>query len=334
MIRLTAVVLSILFVLGCDNEIELTTEWQDIPVIYGILNKNNPVNYVRVEKAFLDPNTNAFDLAKVPDSIYYQNVLVQLERPKRNELITLQRVNATEEGITRAEGIFATEPNILYKLDLPRSEQLENGEQVRIIVTRGEASTPAIATTTILNDFIIINGQPADLINWGEYERPVRISWRPEGEEATIYDVKFLINYDESTNNGEFLPKVVEWIIAQNFVREDFSSQRLGVEVLGQTFYSFLQSTLPTSSSVRRRFKSMDLQVIAGGQELLEYINLRNVNTGITSSQEIPTYTNVEGGLGVFTSINVAEKKGIQLTGPAIDSLKEGRITRNLNFVD
>ncbi len=334
MIRLAIFVFVVISLLSCDNEINLTTDWQDIPVVYGILDKNTSVNYIRVEKAFLDPTTSAFEIAKIADSIYYQEVLVQLERPTRNERITLQRVDASQEGIPREEGIFATEPNTLYKLDLPRSEQLKSGEEVRIIITRGDKSTPAIATTTIIDDFTIIAGQPADLINWGEYDRPVRISWRPEGQSATIYDVKFFINYDESVNNGEFLPKILAWTVARNFVRQDFSSQRLGVEVLGQAFYSFLQSELPAASNVRRRFKNMDLQVVAGGQELLEYINLRNVNTGITSSQEIPSYTNVQNGLGVFTSINIAEKKGIRLTGPAIDSLKEGRITRNLNFVD
>ncbi len=334
MIRLAVFVFVLLFLSSCDNEINLTTDWKDIPIVYGILDKNAMVNYIRVEKAFLDSKTNAFEIAKIADSIYYQEVLVQLERPKRNERITLQRVDASKEGIAREKGIFATEPNILYKLDLPRSEQLQNGEEVRIIVTRSDKSTPATATTIIIDDFIIIAGQPADLVNWSEYDRPVRISWRPEGRAATVYDVKFLINYDESTSNGEFLPKVLEWTVARNFAREDFNSQRLGVEVLGQAFYRFLQSELPTSSNVRRRFKNMDLQVIAGGRELLEYIALRNVNAGITSSQEIPSYTNVQNGLGVFTSINIAEKKGIRLTGPAIDSLKEGRITRNLNFMD
>ncbi len=335
MTRIVFATLILMSLWNCSNDLDLTTEWKDIPVVYGIINADSTTNYVRVEKVFLDPETNALQLAQISDSIYYQNVKVEIERPKRNERILLNRVDGNEEGITRDSGIFATNPNTLYKLDLPKAEQLEGGEEISIIITRADEQTPATATTTLLEPFTIVSGQPADLINWSEYDRTVRVAWRPEGEAASVYDIKFIINYEESTGgSNEFISKSLEWKVAENLIREDFNAQRLTVEILGREFYSFLASELEANTSIQRRFVDMDLEIIAGGSELLQYINIRQVNTGITSSQEIPTFSNIEGGLGLFTARITVEKKGFNLTAPAIDSLVEGRLTRDLNFLD
>lgn len=334
-IRFIALGCLLLSVWSCSNELDLTTEWQDIPIVYGIIAAESTTNYVRVEKAFLDPETNALQLAQIPDSIYYQEVVVQIERPERNERITLERVDGKEEGIIREAGIFATDPNTLYKLELPRAEQLEGGEEINIIVSRGDEITPATATTTLLEPFTIVGGQPADLINWSEYDRTVRVSWRPEGEAASVFDVNFIINYEEATGgSSEFASKSLEWKIAENLAREDMDAQRLTIEVLGREFYAFLASELEADATIQRRFTDIDLEIIAGGTELLDYINIRQVNTGITSAQEIPTFTNIEGGLGLFTSRTTVSKLGLGITGPARDSLIEGSLTRDLNFLD
>lgn len=320
---------------ACSNELDLTTTWKDIPIVYGIVSRQDTAHYLRIEKAFLDPQVNAFVLAKNPDSLYYDNALVQIVRPSRNETITLQKVDASLEGYGRDEGVFATAPNYLYKMVLPRGAELESGEKLNLVVTRGDDSSPAQATTTVLADFTFISGQPGDVINWSEYERDIRISWRPEGE-AAVYDVKFYILIEESSNgiNGPFLPKTLEWQVATNFIRPSGNEQRVGITVEGIAFYNFLKSSLEASSSTIRRFKSLDVEVIAGGSELLEYINIRQANTGITSSQEIPTYSNIEGGLGLFSSKNRILKTGLAITPASKDSLIDGVITRNLNFRD
>ena len=90
----------ILFVfISCDNELDINDEWQDIPVLYVILNSGTEedadgsgfgvpipesnfnydgdnqadINYdhfVRVQKSFLGDGS-AYDYADISDSIYY-----------------------------------------------------------------------------------------------------------------------------------------------------------------------------------------------------------------------------------------------------------------------
>ena len=65
---------------ACDNEIDLVAEWKSIPVVYGLINVQDTAHYLRIEKAFLDPSVGAPTLAQIPDSLYYDNILVQIER--------------------------------------------------------------------------------------------------------------------------------------------------------------------------------------------------------------------------------------------------------------
>ncbi|MEL6943471.1 MAG: hypothetical protein AAFO82_12445, partial [Bacteroidota bacterium] len=75
--HLIVILVSFFLFNACSNELELTAPWKNIPVIYGVLNEADRVQYIRVEKAFLDESTNALDLAKNVDSVYYSDISVQ-----------------------------------------------------------------------------------------------------------------------------------------------------------------------------------------------------------------------------------------------------------------
>ena len=64
---------------SCSNDFDLVDTWKDIPIVYGLLNVNDSVQYIRVEKAFLDEETSALVIAQEPDSLYYGNISVELE---------------------------------------------------------------------------------------------------------------------------------------------------------------------------------------------------------------------------------------------------------------
>ncbi|MEM8528217.1 MAG: DUF4249 family protein, partial [Bacteroidota bacterium] len=310
------VILTSFFLLNaCSNELELTAPWENIPVIYGVLNEADQVQYIRVEKAFLDGSTSALELAKSTDSIYYSDVLVQLERPSFNSTLTLERVDGVEEGLVRSDGIFATTPNILYKLDLEGIAPLEGGEQVTLLIIDNKDQMLASSETTIVESFDLIRGRPGDDLNFSNYERVVRFTWRPT-ENASIYDASLTINYKENVpgSSTEFEDKSLSWTIATNFLKESADNKtQIEIEVNGEDFYTFLDGALETDNRIRK-FVDMDFTVTAGGRELAEYIRIRQANTGLTSSQNTPIFSNIENGLGLFSSTAMASKTGIKLT--------------------
>ncbi|MEM9885844.1 MAG: DUF4249 family protein [Bacteroidota bacterium] len=324
---------SLITLVSCDNELNLTTEWENIPVVYGLLSPSDQIQYIRVEKAFLDPNTNAFELAQITDSIYYQDAIVQLERPSTNEVITLERVDASKEGLVRDEGVFVTDPNFLYRLDLTGSNNLGEGEEVRLTISDNQDQLLASSEIKIVEEFELLGTQPGDPVNFGDYDRPIRVGWRVEGEEASIYNVQIVINYEESAidNANEFENKSVTWTVAKNLVRNN--PDRMSIELSGEEFYVFLGGALEPAPIQNRRLKDIDVLVTAGGRELAEFIRIRQANTGLTSSQVTPTFDNIEGGLGLLSSTFQASRKGIKLFPEALDSLSEGFYTNDLGFL-
>ena len=83
---------------------------------------------------------------------------------------------------------------------------------------------------------------------------------------------------------------------------------------------------------VLRKLRDLDVEIISGGQDLYEYINVGNINSGITGTEVLPTYTNVKNGYGILSSRNRLYYKGITLGGRSIDSLRNGKITRDFKF--
>lgn len=331
-------VLGLLAVVGfcssCSNDFELTAAWQDIPVVYGFLTVQDSVYYIRVEKAFLDPNQSALDVAQKADSLYYDDALVQLERVEREEVINLQRVNGDDEGIPRKEGIFANAPNILYKFELADENRLEGGENVRLTVNRGDTEEVVSAQTVMLSSTEFLGGSPGNPINF-ERDRNTSFTWKVD-EHAYLFDLKIKVHIEESDpdNPSVFIPKTVEWVLARNLEREDGNggSVRRKVQIKGEEFFKFLGNSLDETLPVTRVFRSIDVEVSSGGIELLEFLRISQANTGITSSQTIPTYTNVEGGFGLFTSRTITKLEDLTINGVTRDSLVNGFYTKNLNF--
>jgi hypothetical protein len=99
-----------LFMSACTNELVLTDTWRDIPVVYGILSTQDTAHYIRLEKAFLDANKGALDVAKIADSLYYKNATVTLEEVISGRKIAFTRADATKEGYPRKLRITSIKP--------------------------------------------------------------------------------------------------------------------------------------------------------------------------------------------------------------------------------
>jgi hypothetical protein len=113
---------AICIVSACSNKVDVIGEWKEIPVVYAVFSPTpeNGDNYFRIEKAFLDPDTDAFQIAQNPDSIYYaadQLEVIVYERTGTAAyriLDTLERIDANSIGMVRDSGIFAQNPNFVY----------------------------------------------------------------------------------------------------------------------------------------------------------------------------------------------------------------------------
>lgn len=318
---------------SCRDEFSLEGPYSDIPLAYGYLDADSERHFVRVEKAFLEAGGNAADVAGIPDSLYYAagDATIILENITSGQSTELERVNGQDFGLNRVEGIFAQSPNILYSVrdaDL----RLDGGNEVRLTIQR-EGEVDAVAITKMLRDITI--NRPGDAIRIDDYNRPVLFSWSAE-ESAAIYDITVIFHLRElfPSDPDRNRDVTLSWSVDPAFVPggDQFSTTSVRFDVGSESFYRFIGENLEEVEGIVRRFTDFDVQISAAGQEVLDRRTLENANSGITSSQALPRYTNLTNGLGIFTSSTTSLKEGILLDDNSQDSLRNGAYTRNLGF--
>lgn len=320
---------------SCETDFDLEGDWKDIPVVYAFFSAADDHYYVRVEKAFLQPGGNAAQIAQIADSIYYaeDKVTVTLEKLSTGQRVVLTRIDGRDEGLFRESGDFAQTPNILYKAS--RSNiNLRGGDAFRVIVDRGTDSTPATATSTMVEVPEFANIPINRSVNFGDYSRQVRVEWRANGPNARVYDLRLRVRYLESDPNNPAvrIPKELVWIIDKSIPRDaDLSTESYRFQ--GASFYQAIANELEPLPAGTRRFTNFVYEVTAAGKEIEDYLRIANANIGITSSQAIPVYTNVTGGVGIVSSRYTITSEVLTLTPQALDSLLVGSLTKNLNFV-
>ncbi len=313
-----------LFFSSCSNDLVVTDQWKDIPVVWGLLSKSDTAHYIRVEKAFLDPSTSAEVIARIPDSLYYEDAVVTLKRIASGQVYTLTRVNGDLEGYPRDSGDFAEVPNYLYKIRA-NLLNLVVGDKYEFTLQRNDHTPPVTAKTIILPKPVLRNPVPGSKVSFKPKTQTL-FNWN-EIADAGIYDLHINLHYSErSPETGNiYVPKTIDWVIARNLTDRE-------IKVDGTEFFNTFKANLAQDIETTRLFDSLDVVVWVAGSELGEFVKITQANTGITSTQDIPGYTNLSEGIGIFSSRNVSRYTGMPVSDPTLDSLKNGTITKTLNF--
>ncbi len=318
--------LALTLVVSCDNTLNVIEDARDIPIVYGFLSSTDSTQYIRVERAFVDMEISALELAKNPDSLYYPaSVTVSIKDLNTQISYQAERVNGNDEGFQREDGVFVTEPNILYKIG--KDVSIEEDRDYELILNRGDelnlvtATTNIVGTTSMIRPNPVVNDPKVDFAS----ANPTQFKWR-SANNAVIYDLIMTINYRERTEDTQYQPKSIVWELAKGLTIEEHAQR-------GNEFFSVLAANVEKDPEIIRRFEDITIDVVSGNQQLLEYIRIIEANLGITSTQDIPTYTNLSEGRGIFASRNTYTFPGIGLSNGTIDSLINGSVTKDLNFI-
>ena len=70
--RLVFFVFIISLFAACSTDFNINADWQEITVVYGLLNQKETTHYIKINKAFLGEG-NALTMAQIEDSSSYFN---------------------------------------------------------------------------------------------------------------------------------------------------------------------------------------------------------------------------------------------------------------------
>ncbi len=333
-----------LFISACSNDFEVTAPWKEIPIVYGILSPNDTAHYIRIEKAFIDPDKSALDIAQIADSLYYPEsaITVWLESTDLlpNTRLQLHRVDGALEGHPRDPGIFAQEPNWLYKVKPAGNLALLPGKTYRLRIERNDSNKPDItAETTLPKAFTILYPRMADQVPKVVFAggKDTNIRWSTD-ENGVFFNVIFVVRYNERNLNGSLIGTYqLVWEAAKNIQRGTDGSggvYQASVPLSGNSFYRFLAQHLQKPAANRyREFESCDVIVDGGGKEIQAYLSAANANAGLTGAETFPNYTNISEGFGIFTAKNRTIGNNVRIDVITVDSMNRSPIADTLGFV-
>jgi hypothetical protein len=294
--------LFILFTLfyGCKTDFDVIAPYKEVIVIDGLLNPLDSVQYVRISKAFLGEG-NAITMAQQKDSINYADVLdVKMERLSQNQVVETFALNRSELN-DKDSGLFAYPFHVLYTTNHPL---LLNGSNYRIRVTNRQTGTEATSLTQVVLPMNVTSPNPnQDSIDFTG-NAPSIIRFTP-GQYSRLIDLLIRFHYREIDPSGNSVEKSID----MNFSDKPISttSQEIIYYLYKYEWFQNIGNNIPDKPGYIRRIDSLSaglkpIEVIcmAGSEDLRTYIQLQQPSTGIV--QELPSFTTVENGLGLFTS--------------------------------
>lgn len=301
---------------ACSTDVDLYSEYKDIPIVYGLLDASLDTNFIRINRAFSgsnDSHINANEVALIEDSCNYPGKLKAYIVKYRNtygntyqptgDTIVLDTITIND----KQEGIFYSPKQKVYFTDKPMAANSGNSKlRYKLFVYKGNDTITAETGVVGGEDFKVITeslGFSAE-----ESNRSGRILFT-QADNAVFYDVKMMFYYRESHNGGPFVDKEVSLKFGAKSSDElNKDGAMFYVTYAENALFTLLKDAIgsdtvvnPNHPHVVRYFdaRPMRITLAAGGDELYNYIQV-NQQTGF--SQTVPDYTNIYGGRGVFSS--------------------------------
>jgi Icc-related predicted phosphoesterase len=318
---------------ACIKDFSIVAPGSEKTVVYGLLDKNETRHYIRIQKAFLDRNKSAYVMAQVNDSIYYTDMLkVILKDLKANRTYTLKKAYGDTVGIYKDSGQFSNSPNVLYYFDAT----LNADAQYQLVVTNVKTGNEVSAAIYLANSPVLLFPRDNISIEMTDSNK-LSFIWN-SGKNDRVFDLKVRFNYQEwdITNPSVVQHKSIDWIgfAGVNSTSTD-GGEKLTYQFDGRSLYGTLQQNLSVNSNLRRRADPVDaleFYLYAGGEEFYNYTLVKSAQSGISTGSDLPIYTNINNGLGIFSSRTYSLAKNVSLNHLSSDSLLYGTRTKALNF--
>lgn len=318
--------------LGCRQDFDITTDYVEIPVVYGLLDADDTVHYLRIQRAFVDTNTSALTIAPIFDSIYYPDVLdVIIKDDSTDQVYALERIVGDTIGLTKDPGLFNNEANILYRFDAP----LTANHIYSLAIQHREKGWQISSSTSLVGPVVSIVPNAQYVVNWkGELNELIGLAWK-RADNAMVYDLQAFFDFWEypKDNRQDSTLKTIDFTILEasvaNLVAPDFIVTH---SYAPRLFYQELAAQIPVDTTVVRRAAAMRFVLAAGGNALGMWVADQQVQQGVTAGNNLEVFTNIEGGTGLFSSRSVVEFHNV-IGGTMKDSLRNGQLTKDLNFL-
>ncbi len=333
-----AIILAVFVIAGCSTKFNIGAPYKNITVVYGFLDQSDTAHYIRIQKAFLDQNKSAITMSKDPDSSFYSNLDVKIQRISasgaRLDTIHLNRVNMDNEGYPKQPGIFFQSPNYAYKF----TGLLAAIDSYRLVITNLSTGEVDSANSIVIvdNDSTVFR---VDVLERTGSFYLTDLGFATTGANDKHFNVN--VGYNQSGLSIP-TPDAIEAVLTFNWVDSNSQTHQRTAHSydynLGYGLYPSLHYFNPLNTdmykaiyagmgvapaNVYRLIDQCDMTVYLTTKDYDNYQQAAATQgLGLTGSEIEPIYTNIKGAntIGLYTAKGVRTGK-VRITDDTIDSL-------------
>lgn len=313
---------------SCKDKLELNAPYKEIPSIYAVLNPQNKLQIIRVNKLFLGEG-DATKMAQVADSVNYPQDELEITLTRRNEYGAVD--NASKNGnpkIVFRDSVIQTVAGAFSKTQrvYVTSERLYTTGKYTLTVKNKKTGNVFTAQTTALDSvkgqqpFNPIGapyypyapvGPPNDnSVHFINYKAGGAVQYLPDEKYGKFYNLTIRMHFYDSLYDGSKKWRYVDYQFANlsikdalkgssfSYMRQDFKSD----DFFNAMAVGLSRAGLSGSDPILgRKMERVEYIIASTSQEYMDY--MQYVSPSLSISQSKPLYSNFDGqtALGLFT---------------------------------
>jgi len=301
--------------------------------VFGLLNKDESVHYIRVSKAFLGKG-NALEFAAVTDSTNYAPGVLDVKVDEMlNGNVTRTFTLEAVTDISKDPGIFANPDQVIYKFETTPGQGI-NKDAIYKLRAKNTNTGYEISSETPIVGPLTLSLPSINLPQITLYpQAPTTVKWRTAGN-GKLYEVFIFFKYREYNVNtpNDIVGKSVEINLGRTSTDNTVAGRELINSVANATIYQTLANNISEATATNQMIRladSLRIEIYIASEQLETYLNINQPSNSL--AQERPVFGNIENGVGLFSSRG-AFKIGYYINDASVDSLKNNFATNKLGF--
>ena len=332
------IILTLALFYSCKKDFNINAEWKDIPITYCLLNPSDSLQYIRIQRAFLG-NGNAIQMSSIPDSTFYPTGTLEVKIERWLNGVYKSTIYARDTIITNKDaGAFPYPNQKIYYFNSkdslnkkPNPYHIDINSVYKLVITNKKTNKVTSASTLIVDNSSIDYPSPFLTVDFSNDTNTAKhITWYTARNGRTH---ECVIRFWYVENNTE---KYVDWNIGIVTSLGLDGNEKYDLTYYGNLFYKNLGEVIPVNASVTRKMgrknnsaNVIDIIIAVASEDLTTYIGVYTPSNSIV--QDKPAFTNITGGLGIFSSRNLTITS-YDMPKNSKDWLKTCSYTKNLNF--
>lgn len=324
---------------SCETEFSLNGDYTVTPIVFGLLDHTSDVHIIKITKAFMGDGDNLV-YAQEPDSSYFTSVDARVIEYNTNGVATGREWQLHDSIISSKDtsGVFYAPEQKVYVF---YADDLNEEFEYELVAYLNESSEPVTARTALIDGFGVstsiiiyteINFAGNTVVDDQDYK-----SWTfpvTEGNHALRYNYKYTIHWTETYLDNSTKSFSATRNNGDKFQEDPDNPSVQTVSFSGLDFYKWVKDIVPGAADdptvTKRHFDGLDLRITVAHQDLDQYMDVTQPVTSIAQVQ--PEYTNINGGLGLFSSRVILDLTGYTLNKASRKELCRGQHTGDKLF--